>query len=169
VGASAATQLPPPHHHHHPHTVHAQVLASMVPSLSVTAWAGIVAAGVLPLCLVRNGVFLAWASMLGNIGVALVMATVLAKGAMVGAIRPVAEYAAFRPAGFMAAFGIVGFLYACSSTVTTIQKAMAHKAQFSSAMAATIAVIFVICSGFAIVNYLYFGVSNPAGREGGRW
>jgi len=144
-----------------------QVLASMVPSLSITAWAGIVAAGVLPLCLVRNGVFLAWASMLGNVGVALVMATVLAKGAMVGHIRPIANYAAFRPSGFMAAFGIVGFLYACSSTVTTIQKAMAHKSHFSGAMAGTIAVIFVICSGFAIVNYLYFGVRWSGG--GGGW
>lgn len=88
-------------------------LRSLVPSVSTLAFAGIVAAVMLPFCLMRNTAFLAYTSILGNLGVVLTVVAILVRGAELSDIRPVEEYAMFQPESFMQAFGMVGFLYAC--------------------------------------------------------
>jgi amino acid permease len=83
----------------------AQVMNSMLPVLSIIQWAGVLAVVILPLCLVRNSAFLAYTSMMGNIGVVLVVTAVLVRGAQLGTIRSVPDYTDFRSSTFMQAFG----------------------------------------------------------------
>jgi len=136
-----------------------KVLASLQPALSVQAWAAVIGAVVLPLCMITDGRTLSRLSLAGNLGVALVTVTTLVRGAQVGSIKPLASgaYRTFDPAGFMSAFGIIGFLYAASTTMLTINRAMTDKRRFASTMAGTMLFTCLLCSGFAIVNYLYFG------------
>ena len=52
---------------------------------------------------------------------------------------------------------IIGFLYACSTTLVTIEKSMVHRDRFSVAYLQTIVFVFFACSGFGLLNYLYYG------------
>lgn len=73
--------------------------------VSTIGWAGIVAVVVTPLCLTRNDALLAYTSMAGNVGVALVVATVLARAVQNGNIQPLPNYTDFKASSFMQAFG----------------------------------------------------------------
>ena len=133
-----------------------KVLHSLWPALSTQAYAGLVACALTPFVLLRDVSALRWTSLLGNLGVALVVATTLARGAQVGTLAPADQYAWFKPSGFMESFGVIGFLYSCSTSLITIEKSMAHRAQFATAYAATSVFVFVACSAFAAVLALLF-------------
>ena len=77
------------------------------PSVPLIVFSGLTALSVLPLVLLRNTKFLTYASVVGNIGVGLVVLAVIVRGAEVGDIRPLPEYIAFAPQNFMQAFGCV--------------------------------------------------------------
>lgn len=145
--------------------------------MPLVAFSGLTALAVLPLVLLRSTRFLTYASIVGNVGVGLVVLAVLVRGAEVGDVRPLPAYVAFAPQNFMRAFGwvvalcseswhaapylhlcsIVGFLYACATTLVTIEKSMTDRRRFGAAYLQTITFVFVSCSAFGLVNYLYYG------------
>lgn len=95
------------------------VLNSLWPVLSTQAYAGIVAVAMVPFVLLRDMSFLAVTSQLGNVGVAIVVATTVWRGAQMSTIGPPAAYVWFDPSNFMGAFGVIGFLYSCSTSLIT--------------------------------------------------
>lgn len=132
----------------------------MLPQVSQIVWTAIIAGIVLPLCMVESGAFLAYASMAGNVGVAVVVGAVLIRGAQISTIQPIADYRLFDSSNFAAAFGVIGFLYAASTTMITIHRAAKHKDRFAAVSAWGMLFTFVTCSAFALVCYLYFGVDT---------
>lgn len=134
-----------------------QTLASLVPSVPAIGWAAVLTAAAWPLCLTDNGAFMAWASLLGNIGVAVVVAIILAAPAYmspspsIGSIGPGGEYTLLDGSGAIAAFGCVGFLFATSRGIITIQRSAAVKGDsfFRTSILATI-VTFIVCGSFAV-------------------
>ena len=56
---------------------------------------------VLPLCLLRSTAFLAQTSIVGNVGVAVVVIVVIIRGAQTSVIGPIADYTMFRSDTFM--------------------------------------------------------------------
>lgn len=134
-----------------------QTLASLVPSIPAIGWAAIITIAAWPLCLTDNGAFLAWASLLGNVGVALVVAIILAAPAYlqprprIGDIGPGGEYTLLDGSGAIAAFGCVGFLFATSRSIITIQRSAAVKGApfFRISILSTI-FTFIVCGAFAV-------------------
>jgi len=137
-------------------------LQSVYPALSSQAWAAIAAAFVAPFCLVKSTAFLSKTSIIGNIGVALVVAAVLAQGAIVTpGIREASFYGpAFRVETFPKAFGIVGFIWACAPASVIVERSMQKRSEFGAAYAATTVVVFVSATLFGIVCFLYFGADT---------
>lgn len=135
----------------------AKVLASLWPEISVQGYAGLTAGVMVPFVLMRDMSFLKWTSMLGNAGVALVVATTLARGAQVGAIRAAADYSWFNSGAFTSTFGIIGFLYSAATSLITIEKSMTRRQSFGAAYLATSLIVFAACSSFALVMALLFG------------
>ena len=78
------------------------VLSSIAPQLSAITWSGVTACAMVPVVLARRTSFLAYTSAAGNVGVALVVAAVLAQGSIVGNIGPASDYADFTTSSYMA-------------------------------------------------------------------
>lgn len=125
----------------------ATVLESIWPAYSGLFFAGVTAAAVSPLVLVRDRRVLVWSSAVGNVGVAFVVLVFLVRGAGLADWQPATAYTAFDAGSFMQAFGMVGFLYAVAPTLITIEKSMRGQRQgFGRAyFLATLAAIFLWC------------------------
>lgn len=134
-----------------------KTLHSIWPDISGPAFSAIIVALLLPFCLTRNTQFLKYTSVIGNLGVLIVVIAILVRGAEISTIQPVEYYGPhFKPETFIQAFGIVGFVWSNATSMLTIEKAMEKRTEFGSAFRSATWIVFFSATAFAIVNFLYF-------------
>ena len=89
------------------------VMHSLAPTLSTLGWAGVTGAVMVPVVLSRNTSFLAYTSVLGNVGVALVVVAVLVQGGLISQVAPIQDYTSFESSTFMEVGGSAGEAFLC--------------------------------------------------------
>lgn len=126
-------------------------LHSIWPSVSNLVFSGATALVMVPFALMRSTKFLSYTSVLGNVGVVVVVVAIVYGAFANGNFKPINEYTAFRVKPFPSAFGLIGFIWACSTTVITVEKAMAKRSDFFKAFQIATHIVFISGSVFALI------------------
>lgn len=126
-------------------------LHSIWPSVSNLAFSGGTALVMLPFVLLRSTKFLSYTSVIGNLGVLVVVFAILYRAIEIGNFKPASEYTAFRVETFPSAFGLIGFIWTCSTTVITVEKAMTKRSEFFKSFQLATHIVFFFGSVFALL------------------
>jgi len=144
----------------------AATMHTVVPDLSEDIWKLVVAGVIGPLSLLRSFKYLAWSSIVGNVGVASAIVVIIILGCKDYSDLPTKQAPLTLPAydflHFPQYFGAAAFLFAIHLVILPISQSMKEPQQFKKVCYWSYGLITILNCGFAMGCYMLFQTTTDS-------